>query len=324
MNEKYTEVLEQYELELISARRGRGAWICETDQGLKMVREYKGTVKRLEFEEYVLAFLQENGYPLVDRYVRNKEDALVSPAEDGTRFIVKNWFADRECNLKDPKEVLKAVSQIAGLHKTLRKIPFDSEWSMGSVLAEPAGLEMERHNREMRRARNFIRGKRQKNEFELCITRSFSHFYQQAAEACKGMEKLDKAEQEEKYLSHGDLNQHHVLMAAQGIAVVEFNKLHLGLQIEDLYHFMRKAMEKQNWDEGLGLSILEAYDKVLPLKETDRKRLYYLLLYPEKYWKQINFYYNGNKAWIPVKNVEKLRDLEVQEENKGKFLRRIS
>ena len=160
MNEKYTEVLEQYELELISARRGRGAWICETDQGLKMVREYKGTVKRLEFEEYVLAFLQENGYPLVDRYVRNKEDALVSPAEDGTRFIVKNWFADRECNLKDPKEVLKAVSQIAGLHKTLRKIPFDSEWSMGSVLAEPAGLEMERHNREMRRARNFIRGKR--------------------------------------------------------------------------------------------------------------------------------------------------------------------
>ena len=90
MNEKYTEVLEQYELELISARRGRGAWICETDQGLKMVREYKGTVKRLEFEEYVLAFLQENGYPLVDRYVRNKEDALVSPAEDGTRFIVKN------------------------------------------------------------------------------------------------------------------------------------------------------------------------------------------------------------------------------------------
>ena len=113
-------------------------------------------------------------------------------------------------------------------------------------------------------------------------------------------------------------------MAAQGIAVVEFNKLHLGLQIEDLYHFMRKAMEKQNWDEGLGLSILEAYDKVLPLKETDRKRLYYLLLYPEKYWKQINFYYNGNKAWIPVKNVEKLRDLEVQEENIGKFLRRIS
>ena len=28
--------------------------------------------------------------------------------------------------------------------------------------------------------------------------------------------------------------------------------------------------------------------------------------YPEKYWKQLNYYYNANKAWIPDKNVEKL------------------
>ena len=51
MNEKYIEVLQQYDLELISARKGRGAWLCETNQGLKLVREYKGTMKRLEFEE---------------------------------------------------------------------------------------------------------------------------------------------------------------------------------------------------------------------------------------------------------------------------------
>lgn len=323
MNEKYTEVLEQYELELFSARRGRGAWICETDQGLKLVREYKGTVKRLEFEEYVLTFVQENGYPLVDRYVRNKEGCLVSLAEDGTRFIVKDWFSERECNLKDPADVLKAVEQLAGLHKVMRKIGFEEEWNMGSILAEPAGKEMARHNREMRRAKNFIREKRRKNEFELCITGSFNHFYEQAEEACRGMEYLEKTEKEELFLSHGEVNQHHVLMAPQGIAFIEFNKLHFGLQIEDLYHFMRKALEKHNWNENLGLSVLEAYDKVLSIGRSDRKRLYYLLLYPEKYWKQINFYYNGNKAWIPVKNVEKLKNLEEQEENKEKFLGRI-
>ena len=54
MNEKYIEVLQQYDLELISARKGRGAWLCETNQGLKLVREYKGTMKRLEFEDQVL------------------------------------------------------------------------------------------------------------------------------------------------------------------------------------------------------------------------------------------------------------------------------
>ena len=52
-DERTTEVLEQYELEVQSKRRGRGAWICETSQGLKLLREYKGTVKRLEFEEQI-------------------------------------------------------------------------------------------------------------------------------------------------------------------------------------------------------------------------------------------------------------------------------
>ena len=282
MNEKYTEVLEQYELELVSARRGRGAWICETNQGLKLVREYKGTVKRLEFEEYVLAFVQEKGYPLVDRYVRNKEGYLVSPAEDGTRYIVKDWFSDRECNLKDSGEVLRAVGQIAGLHKILREIPFEEEWNMGSILAEPAGQEMERHNREMRRAKNFIRGKQKKTEFELSVIGSFSHFYSQAQEACKGMGQIGNEGENEQFLSHGDVNQHHVLITPQGIAMIEFNKLHFGLQIEDLYHFMRKAMEKHDWNITLGLSILDVYDRVLPMTEKERKRLYYLLLYTEK------------------------------------------
>ena len=33
MIDRYLEALEQYEMEIISVRKGRGAWICETDQG---------------------------------------------------------------------------------------------------------------------------------------------------------------------------------------------------------------------------------------------------------------------------------------------------
>ena len=69
MNERNTEVLEQYDLEIKALRRGRGAWICETDQGFMLLREYKGTKKRLEFEEAVLAALRDQGEILVDQYV---------------------------------------------------------------------------------------------------------------------------------------------------------------------------------------------------------------------------------------------------------------
>ncbi len=324
MNEKYTEVLSQYELEILDVKRGRGAWLCETNQGLKMLREYKGTLKRLEFEDEVFLQMEENGHLSVDRYVRNKDGELLSSAEDGTRWIVKDWYADRECNLKDSKEVLCAIERIAFLHKIMRRVKFKEEWNLGSILVQLPAEEMERHNRELVRARTFIRNKRKKSDFELCVMGNYDIFFEQAMEASRGMMGFCETQGNgEGYLCHGDLNQHHVLMCPHDVEIVEFNRMHRGMQMEDLYHFTRKAMEKHDWNLKLGMAMLETYAKVLPLSSADRICLYYLFLYPEKYWKQINFYYNANKAWIPARNIDKLKDLEVQQPMRNLFLSRI-
>ena len=42
MNEKYVEALEQYDMEVRTVRKGRGSWICETDQGCRLLKEYRG------------------------------------------------------------------------------------------------------------------------------------------------------------------------------------------------------------------------------------------------------------------------------------------
>ena len=71
-------------------------------------------------------------------------------------------------------------------------------------------------------------------------------------------------------------------------------------------------------------SMLESYERVLPMEKKERACLYYLFLYPEKYWKQLNFYYNSNKAWIPVRNIDKLRVLEAQQPARNAFLKRLA
>ncbi len=321
MNDKYEEVLKQYALQVRGVRRGRGAWIYETDQGMKSLKEYQGTLKRLEFEDQVLCQLQGFTGLKTDQYIRNREGSLVSTSEDGTRFVLKDWYGDRECSLKDGKEVCEALSSIARLHERLRKIEVLKEWNIGSILPRLAVEDMERHNRELKRARGFIRGKRKKSDFELCVMKSFNAFFEQASEAAQGIAGLWKSGEEPRLLCHGDLDQHHVLMGSGYVAVIEYNRMHLGLQMEDLYRFMRKAMEKHGWSLSLGMDMLNAYEKVLPLGEKERKCLYYLFLYPEKYWKQINYYFNANKAWIPARNMDKIIGLEAQEESRRGFLR---
>lgn len=322
MNDRDIEVLTQYELEVLSTRRGRGAWIVETGQGTKLLREYRGTVKRLNFENQVLGQLEQT---TVERYVPNKEGELLSQAPDGTHFIVKDWYQERECSLKDVDEIRRTTAHIARLHRELRKIEWQEEWAMGSSLPESIAGEMERHNRELRRARTFIRDKKKKTEFEWCVIGNYETFYREAKEACEGIQKLEeKCETNEgQYLCHGDLNQHHILMKGQDAIFLEFGRMHLGLQMTDLYQFMRKVMEKHDWNLELGQSILDIYSKILPVNDYERRVLYYMFLYPEKYWKQINFYINMNKAWIPEKNVEKLHKLEEQEESRCYFLEHI-
>ena len=82
-------------------------------------------------------------------------------------------------------------------------------------------------------------------------------------------------------------------------------------------------MEKHDWNERLGRQVMESYERVLPVSEVERQVLYYLFLYPEKYWKQLNFYYNAGKAWIPVRSIEKLQKLEEQQTARNLFLEAI-
>ena len=321
MYDQYTEALEQYEMQVHAVRKGRGAWICETDRGIRLLKEYRGTAKRLEFEDEVLSCLDLEGVLRADRYVRNREGSLLSVSGDGTRYVLKEWFDEPECDLKDARQVRLAVSRLATLHQMLRAVSIKEEWDMGSIRAESLREEFARHNREMKKARAFIRTKRVKTEFELSVMGSFDRFFEQAQQASRGLSKLLGREDALKTaLCHGSIDQHHLLMGDGYTAIIEYNQLHLGLQAEDLYRLMRKVMERQGWDVWLGKMMMEAYEAVRPMEAVERESLYYMFLYPEKYWKQLNFYYNTNKAWISARNIEKLRVLEEQQSAREQFL----
>ena len=321
MNERHLEALAQYDIAVDSVRKGRSGWICETGQGTMLLQEYRGTIKRLEFETQVLGQVRQSGLLQVDDYIRTTQGELISLSEDGTRHTLKHWYTGRECNIRDHREMRQVVGKIAILHQVLKKIPLKEEWNLWSIVVETARQEMERHSQELKRARNFMKSKRRKTDFERCALSNFSMFFEQARQAVEGMGHLSQDfDTVSSCLCHGDLDQHHILIEEKSVAVIEYHKMHLGDQMRDLYHFVRKVMEKHEWDQELGLELLTAYDRMNPLTDRDRESLYYLFLYPEKYWKQINFYMNANKVWIPARNLEKLKNLEIQAEQRNRFL----
>ena len=325
MREYELEILEQYDIETENVRKGRGVYLLDTDKGLLLLQKAAVSERRMEQLEILGSYLIENGCPNIDQSVRNKEGKLVSTAEDGSRYVVKHWFNGRECNVQKDYEVVEAVKNLAYLHNILKVPPeTETEFPWGQDLKEEFIL----HNRELKKVRNFIRKRPRKSEFEMIFLKYFEEMYEIACAVTQRLEvsrlkELTELCLKQKTITHGDYNYHNVLMLPSGIATVNFDNSRVDVQSADLYYFMRKLMEKHQWDAYLGEQIMRSYTLIRPVAEAEMQYLAIRLAYPEKFFKVANTYYQSNKARIPEKSIEKLLAAVRETEKKRRFLQDI-
>lgn len=310
MNDRAVSVLEQYDFEVIRTQKSRNAFLCETNKGWVILKEYRGPVFRLELLDKLLISTAQNGGGRIEQLVRNKEGGLFCTDQEQTRCIVKTWPGGRECSLKDGQECRSAMTALAGLHKAMCLPEFAAENRFHAIsLLE----DYEKRNRELKKVRKFLREKGQKTPFEIYLQQNFDVFLEEALRVTEEVREYGEVLGSREYdengtFCHGDF-QHHNLLCTGGIHVINFEKYALDCQMRDLYLFLRKLLEKTNWSVPIARGLLDVYGREKKLTAVDMLQLYYRFAYPEKFWKIVNFYYNSGKAWIPGRNMEKLRKL---------------
>ena len=328
MKENEMSVLEQYDIDVKSTRRIRGAVLCDTNRGLCLLKELKISEKRVPLLYQLCMHLENMGYGRIDRLIENKDNELISNSEDGMKYILKKWYDGKECDIRKERDMTEAADNLARIHRMLRA-PIVLEESDTFVLTgEDLRQEYERHNREMKKVRSFIRTRVGKGEFELAFLKHFDGMYEWAEGAGErirqsGYEALLEKSRGERTFTHGEYNYHNILMMEDGIATTNFDHFRQEIQLLDLYYFLRKAMEKNYWDASLGHQILNAYSRIEPLGSDEMEYLAVSLSYPEKFWKAADSYYRSSKAWIPMKSLEKLETAIRQTEEKKRFLETI-
>lgn len=331
MDERIEEVLGKYGFRVRQVTRVRGALCLDTDKGIRILKPGDTSKRKVGFEDKITKFLMENEYENVDYIVPNEEGMLITSNSHGENYIVKQWFSGNECRVKEKEDVMIAAGNLAKLHKrmVLPKEQAESEEEDAVMFVEDGLTQiLEKHNREMKRVGTYIRSKKQKNGFELCILKSLDEFYKRAEEGLDLLKKSELPELEDKakedgYLRHGSYTYHNILLLDKGVATVNFGKASYGLQLLDFYYFMRKVMEKNNWRVPLGDKLIREYTRFNSLDKDALKLLGILLYYPEKYWKIINHYYNNKKSWVAQKDMEKLEIVCEQEWQKILFLQQL-
>lgn len=320
-------ILEQYDIAVSGTRKTRGAILCDTDKGLLLLKEIDISQAKIPALLEVYEYLKKQGYMQADFPVKNKEGKYVSLAEDGNGYMLKRWAAGRECDIRRASELLKAAGNLAKLHLLMRK-----ETGCSAPAAVHMKDEYMRHNRELKKVRRFMRGVSPKGEFEFAFLKYFDRMYQWADTALNVLENssydiLYEESISGSYITHGEYNYHNIMMeplpGANILMTTNFERLKRDVQMEDLYYFLRKVMEKQGWKERLGDNIINAYSAIRPVNEDEMEYLKIRFIYPEKFWKLADSYYRSNKAWISVKSIEKINTAIHQTEEKERFLNNI-
>jgi CotS family spore coat protein len=325
VSDKELGIWEKYDINVIRTYKGRQSIICETDKGLKLVKELNCLGQKIEFQNHVKSLLKNSEFYNIDCFVQNIDGELITRDKDETLYIMKDWFDGREIDVRNRNEILLAVRLLALIHcKMINcKIDITKNYRYEDLL-----LEFEKHNKELKKVKNFIRDKNKKSDYEICFINVFEMFRKDGFMA---VERLKTSKYNELILDsvnknavcHGDYNQHNILITKQLPAITNFDKCRIGVQVADLYNFMRKILEKNNWNIELGKDMIQAYDQVRELNDDELENLLIRFIYPEKFWKIANHYYNSNKAWTPVKNIEKLEMLAAQNKAKWNFLEEV-
>ena len=251
------QIAEQYEMEVKSISKGRDCFLCETDLGMRALKEYRGSVERAEFLAGMLDFLKEQNI-VAEQIFYTKEGEIFARDEEEQNYLLLSVFRGAECDTKSREDMVYAVRLLAGLHNATERYP-DEVPEFVKMNPNALLLLYEKHNRELRQVRNYIRGRKQKNEFEEMFMRQFAGFFEKAQAVTEQLQNMEIREELTGFC-HGDYNQHNVVFSREGVAVVNFLNFSYQIRVSDLSNFVRKMMEKTNWNTPLGMELIGAYD----------------------------------------------------------------
>lgn len=327
MNEKSLTVLEQYNLEVKEIYRVKGNYGCETTDGKYILQEYQHSNEKMAAMKKLYQCMEANGF-LTDYVIENKEGAFVCASEDGNTYILKRWYDAEESSINNVRQMCLGAKSLAKFHQCFQETESIYQEEKGFHPGEQIVRSFERHNVEIVRIKNYIRKRKNKNYFEISINDIIELYYEQAQKALEDLMNSNYNEIYEqaiklKTLNHGSYNYHNIMIQGNEIILVNLLKVNYAPQIQDLYDFLRKIMEKNSWDISFAGKVLDAYESVRKISPDERKILKIMFQYPEKFWKIINYYYNSNKAWYSEKNEDKLRKFKKQEDLRAAFIKTL-
>ena len=305
INEKI--LWEGYGLRFRGGTRTRTGLICRTDMGLRELKKPRGSRESLHLAFDVKEQLMKNGFRRISRFYRTLEGETFY-CHEGVMYTLEDVMPAEVLQEQEETAFFRGAETLGRMHRAVRGLKSEAAaWDR-----ERLPRLYEKRRKELIKIRRRNDRQRHYDAIDLLLLQYYDRFAARAEEAAELLEAggcreaADRAEAEGAFC-HNAYKGEALRLGEKGeIFVGSFDKCSSDLPLMDLAQYLRRYFRKTEGTEAGVWRILEQYGKHSPLSAGDLTILQGMLLYPEKFLRLVNEYYNKRRACVSPAMAERL------------------
>lgn len=287
-----------YGIRISSIKPNRAGYILDTDKGKKYLRPCQYSESRINFVQCAKEHLIANGFTTLDAYLLTLGGKPYIDI-DGRLYTITTYIDGRECEFSDDNDTIRAAVALSAMHKASKGFKPKSGVLVPSDLGKLPDNLSRRYDEIIRMRR---KAERERNAFDYIYLDCVDKFIEMAEESLALLEGLEyprlvKKTLMEGVICHHDYSYQNILMKGNSTYVIGFDACMEELRIYDLVNLIRRKMRKCDWDPQKAAMIIKAYSKIEPLSRDEKVVMKAMLLFPQKFWRVANRYYNSRRSW---------------------------
>ena len=318
------EIERQFDIKIESLKANKGVYHLRTNKGEKCLKKINYGPQKLLFVYGAKEHLIQNGFNLVDKYCLNIEEEPYAIVNEDI-YTLSEWIEGRECDFHNIEEVKLAARTLAMLHEASKGYDPPENSKLKSDLGRWTNL-MTKRIKSFDKMRDMVRKKNNKNEFDLLYIKSMEFYKEIGKKALKTLNESEYIElceiaQNDKSFCHHDFTYHNIILDENNNChVIDFDYCKRELRTFDISNFMIKVLKRVDWNTDFANAIIESYNEISPLLESEYKVLYAYLQFPQRYWRLANRYYYNEVNWGQNTFGTKLASIIEEQDVMLKFL----
>lgn len=254
-------------------------------------------------------------------------EQLLSFIDRESEWGLCEFVEGRESNFDDENELMSICVALADMHTASKGFACDNTRMAQISAVNRLGKLPAIFNKRLAELEK-LRKKAMKDrkDFDIEYMKNSFDFIQWGREALEYIDApayalLVKSAVLEGGVSHCDLTYQNILLEESNgrVFFTGFESACFELNVYDVANLIRRKMRKCNWDFSIAMKMIEAYDRRRSLSEGEISTLKGILLFPQKFWRIANSYYNMNKAWTQRSMKDKLLEATAEKEDFSRF-----